>query len=253
MKMTTDAKARKTNLRKSARAPNGGPLRNRGRTRAWKREAGPAALAGLIFLLASTALRAAVGCDLNDPDRDVKRLFPESTGYKTLYVSIQKKGGEGLLREIESRLGDSYKGLFETADVPYTMYEIYKGNDLVGYIHGVNQKGRYGGIQVFLALDTNGVIRSFYFQKLTSKAAKVFRDSAFGDQFVGLSLKDFYRYDVSSGRETPAGKVSRIENPEPDAEDDFRAALRATKKNLILVDEFLLGNKHLEFFEKDVS
>jgi hypothetical protein len=201
-------------------------------------------LAVLLALIFRATLFAAVGCDLNDPNRDVKRLFPESTGYKTLYVSIAKKGGDALLKEVESRLGDSFKGLFETADVPYTMYEIYKGNELIGYIHGTNQKGTYGGLQVFLALDREGVIRAFYFQKLTSKAAKAFRDPAFGKQFVGLSLRDFDRYDVVSGKEDPPGPVSRIKNPEPDSERDFRAALRATKKNLILVDEFLLGNKY---------
>lgn len=199
-----------------------------------------------LALTASGVLYAAVGCDLNDPDRDVKRLFPESTGYKTLYVSIAKKGGQALLKEIESRLGDTFKGLFETADVPYTMYEIYKGNELIGYIHGVNQKGTYGGLQVFLALDREGVIRGFYFQKLTSKAARLFREPAFGNQFIGLSLKEFSRYDVASGKEEPAGPVSRIKNPDPGSEQDFRATLRATKKNLILVDEFLLGNKYLK-------
>ena len=148
-------------------------------------------------------LHAAVGCDLNDPDRDVKRLFPGSTGFKTLYVSISKRGGDELLKKIEARLGDRFTGLFETADVPYTMYEIYKGAELIGYIHGVNQKGTYGGLQVFLALDTAGVIRGFYYQKLTSKAAKAFRSLAFGEQFRGLSLEEFYRYDVASGREIP--------------------------------------------------
>ena len=145
----------------------------------------------------------------------MKRLFPESTGYKTLYVSIARKGGEPLLREIERRLGDTFKGLFETADVPYTMYEIYKGDLLVGYIHGVNQKGQYGGIQVFLALDTEGTIRAFYFQKLTSRAAKLFREPAFGKQFEGLSLKDFYAYDVISGKETPPGRFERHPEPGP--------------------------------------
>jgi hypothetical protein len=206
-------------------------------------------LAAAGLLLGAAALYAAVGCDLNDPDRDVKRLFPESTGYKTLYVSITKRGGEELLRKIEARLGDAFKGLFETADVPYTMYEIYKGADLVGYIHGVNQKGTYGGLQVFLALDLKGVIRGFYFQKLTSRAAKAFRDPAFGSQFLGLSLEDFYRYNVVTGKEDPAGPVSRINNPVAASERDFRAALRATKKNLILADEFLLGNPHLKFFK----
>ena len=197
----------------------------------------------------AAALYAAVGCDLNDPDRDVKRLFPDSTGYKTRYVSIDRKGGEALLREIEKRLGDSFRGLYETSDVPYTMYEITQGGALIGYIHGVNQKGTYGGIQVFLALDTEGTIRSFYFQKLTSKAAKAFRDPAFGKQFEGLSLVDFYAYDVVSGTETPPGRVSRIKNPVPGAEPDFRAALRATKKNLVIADEFLLGNRHLAHFK----
>jgi len=194
---------------------------------------------------AASSLDAAVGCDLNDPDRDVKRLFPESTGYKTAYVSITGKGGTALLAEIERRLGDRFQGLFETGDVPYTIYRIFKNDALIGYIHGVNQKGQYGGIQVFLALDLEGRIRAFYFQKLTSRAAKPFREAAFGLQFVGLDLEDFYAYDVVSGREEPAGKVGLIKNPEPGAERDFRAALRAVKKNLILVDEFLLGNIHL--------
>jgi len=207
------------------------------------------AAAGLALAAAAVFLYAAVGCDLNDPDRDVKRLFPESTGYKTRYVSIAKKGGDELLGKIEARLGDRFSGLYETADVPYTMYEIFKGADLIGFIHGVNQKGTYGGLQVFLALDLKGVIRGFYFQKLTSKAGKAFREPSFGSQFLGLSLEDFYRYDVVSGQEAPPGPISRIKNPDPGSEKDFRAALRAAKKNLVLVDEFLLDNAHLKFFK----
>jgi hypothetical protein len=202
-----------------------------------------------LIVFESSGLMAAVGCDLNDPDRDVKRLFPESTGYKTVYVSIDKKGGDALLHEIEARLGDGFKGLYETGDVPYTMYRIYKGSEIVGYIHGVNQKGRFGGIQVFLALDLEGTIKAFYVQKLTSKGAKAFRDAAFDREFAGLGLKDFYRYDVATGKETPPGRIAAIKNPAPDAADDFAAIMRAVKKNLILVDEFLLDNKHLHYFK----
>jgi hypothetical protein len=198
----------------------------------------------LILMIAAAPLLAAVGCDLNDPDRDVKRLFPESTGYKTLYVSIAQKGGAALLRRIEERLGDKFKGLFETADVPYTMYQILKGKEIIGYIHGVNQKGEFGGIQVFLALDLEGNIRAFYFQKLTNQYAKLLRDPEFGKQFIGLNLKDFEDYDVVSGQAKPGSRVAAIKNPAPQAGSDFRAALRGTKKNLILCDEFLLGNKY---------
>lgn len=205
---------------------------------------------GVLAYLIVFPLFAAVGCDLNDPDRDVKRLFPESTGYKTLYVSIAQKGGEALLRQVEARLGDRFQGLYETVEVPYTMYQVFRGKELIGYIHGVNQKGQYGGIQVFLALDLEGTIRAFYFQKLSSQHAKSLRDAKFGEQFLGLSLKDFYDYDVVSQRAAGESRVARIQNPAPEAEADFRAALRAAKKNLILVDEFLLGNRHLEYFQK---
>jgi len=209
----------------------------------------PGVLFYLLFSLAAPPLFPAVGCDLNDPDRDVKRLFPESTGYKTLYVSVSQKGGGALLREVERRLGDGFKGLYETIDVPYTMYQIFRGQDLIGYIHGVNQKGQFGGIQVFLALDLEGNIRAFYFQKLTSRQAGSLRSPEFGRQFVGLNLKDFYVYDVVSGQAPADSRVAGIRNPAPESESDFRAALRGTKKNLILVDEFLLGNKHLKYFQ----
>jgi len=200
-----------------------------------------AAALALVFGLVFLPLFAAVGCDLNDPDRDVKRLFPESTGYKTLYVSVARQGGEALLKRIEARLGDPFKGLFETIDVPYTMYQIYKGGELIGYIHGVNQKGLYGGIQVFLALDLQGTIRGFYFQKLTNQSARLLRDPAFGRQFMGLSLSDFDQYDVTSKTAKPGSKVAAIKNPAPDAAGDFAAALRGAKKNLILCDVFLFG------------
>jgi hypothetical protein len=194
-------------------------------------------LAVLLIVTGYRAAWGAVGCDLNDPDRDVARLFPESSGYKTNYVSIDRKGGESLLTRVEARLGDKFQGLYETIDVPYTIYEIFTGKKKIGYIHGVNQKGQFGGIQVFLVLDLEGRIKGFYIQKMTSQYAGKLRDAKFGKQFVGLTLKDFEQYDVSTGK--ASGKVEAIKNPAPEAEGDFRAALRATKKNLVLMDEFV--------------
>lgn len=199
----------------------------------------------LVFTLAATLplpLQAAVGCDLNDPGRDVRLLFPESTGFRTFYVSVKDSGGQPLLEKIERALGDRFTGLYETIDVPYTVYEIYRGQEVIGYVHGVNQKGRYGGIQVFLALTPTGTIRGFYVQKITGRGSRQFRSAEFGAQFTGLKLKDFSGYQVQAAVETPPGPVSRIKNPAPEAEDDFRAILRAVKKNLILMD-FLVFNR----------
>jgi hypothetical protein len=208
-------------------------------------------LSSLLLAVLTEASWAAVGCDLNDPDRDVARLFPGSTGFKTNYVSVDKKGGPQLLAQIEDRLGDHFQGLYETIDLPYTLYEVFKGKDMIGYIHGVNEKGQYGGLQVFLALDLDGVIKTFYFQKLTSKYGKELRDPQFGQQFVGLTLKDFYRYDVKTGAIQGDSGLAKVHNPVAEAEPDFRASLRAAKKNLILVDEFMLNNRYLPYRQAD--
>jgi hypothetical protein len=193
----------------------------------------------LVFLSVLAARSAAaVGCDLNDPDRDVKRFFPSSSGYKTDYLSIDRLGGKELLKEIEGKLGDSFNGFYETIDVPYTLYTIYKGKEIIGYIHGINQKGRYGGLQVFLAYDKNGAIKNFYYQKLTSKKAKELRSEQFAKQFEGLTLKDFESYNPLTGISLNE-KIAAIKNPSAQDEQDFSATLRAVKKNLILTDIFI--------------
>lgn len=197
-----------------------------------------AAVAGLVvILLGSIPAFGAVGCSLNDPDRDVAWIYPESSGYKTFYMNIVNMGGEPLLKKIEAELGDTFHGLYETIDNPYTVYQIFVKKKKAGYIHGVNQKGQYGAIQVFLALDLNGRIKAFYIQRLTSQYARKLRAAVFGKQFIGLTLKDFDQYDVLTGK--AAGRVAAIKNPAPRAESDFRAILRATKKNLILMKELV--------------
>lgn len=195
-----------------------------------------------VLILLSGRAFAAVGCDLNDPDRDVKRLFPDSTGYKTEYLSVEKVGGGPLYQKMEAALGDKFSGIYEKIDVPYTVYTVLKDGAPIGFIHGVNQKGKYGGMQVVLALDTKGVIQSFYFQKLTSKQAAALRSPDFGNQFKGLSLRDFANYDVANHSFPPESKAAKIKNPTAET-DDFYAALRGTKKNLILMDNFVFKAK----------
>jgi hypothetical protein len=191
----------------------------------------------MIMRLSSGAAWGAVGCDLNEPDKDVKRLFPGSTGYKTVVLEVAKVGGNQLLAKIEEKLRDKLHGLYETIDEPYTIYQIYANNKKIGYIHGVNQKGRYGGIQIFLALDLDQRIKTFYIQKMSGEYAGKYRSAAFGKQFMGITLDDFEKFDFKSGKGT--GKAAEINNPAPEAGYDFKYVLRGTKKNLILVDEFI--------------
>ena len=181
----------------------------------------------------------AVGCELNDPKRDVPRLFPGSARFDTVTYDIQRVGGRKLLAKIEEKLRDQLRGLYETIDVPYELYAVYgKNKQKIGYIHGVNQKGRFGGIQIFLVLDLNEKIKSLYIQKITGPYGAKLRDAEFTKQFAGLTLSDLEQFDPGTGKAT--GKVAAIQNTAgPEAEHDFKRILRGMKKNLILVNEFL--------------
>ena len=173
---------------------------------------------------------AAVGCSLNDPDRDVKRIFPESTGYKTTFVTIKEKGGEALKKEVEEKLQDKLEPVYENLDVPYAFYTVLKGKDSIGYIHGVNQKGKYGGMQLIVATDLFGKIVDFYYQKMSSPEAGKFMNIKFTSQFKGLTLDDFIKESIS------------VKDPSSNSPEDFRATLRGLRKNMILLDLLFMRN-----------
>lgn len=196
----------------------------------------------LLPVITATPALAALGCELNDPIRDVPRLYPESTSYKTLYVSFTRNGGPPLLQKVHAQLGTPHLGLYAPIDVPYSIYEIYRGDRKIGYIHGVNQKGQFGGIQVFVSLDLKGTIKTFYLQRISGQQAAKFRSSRFGSNFIGLSLKDFNTFDPITGKGT--GRVADIRNPVPGTETDFFGVLRGLKKNLILMDAFIYSAGH---------
>jgi hypothetical protein len=202
------------------------------RTRVWVKAL---ASALLISCVMPAPTFAATGCDLNFPDSDVPRLFVGSTSYVARYMSLL----EDELGSVVARLDERFRGLYDPINVPYTIYEIYTGKEKVGYIHGVNQKGQFGGIQVFVSLDLVGKIKSFYIQKMTGQSAGKFRAPGFGSLFLGLSLKDFDSFDPVGGKGT--GKVASIRNPAPEMETDFYSILRALKKNLILMDVFVFS------------
>jgi hypothetical protein len=195
----------------------------------------------LISLATTQNLYAAIGCSLTDPDRDIKRLFPNATNYKTEFITIAERGGKELAQRVEAKLKDKLEPTYEALDVPYTYYTVLKGKDIIGYVHGVNQKGMFGVIQLIITMDPNGVIMDFYYQKLTSPESKKFRDEKFTKQFVGLSLMNFYTTDMKE----------KIKDLSENSREDYLATLRGIKKNLILTDEFKLNNKYDKYFYSD--
>jgi hypothetical protein len=190
----------------------------------------------------SSGAYAAVGCNLTDPDRDVKRIFPQSTSYKTSIDSVKERGGDKISKDIEIELGDKLDPIYETNDIPHTIYTVLKGKDIIGYIHGVNQKGMYGGMQIILAVDKKGKILEFYYQKVSSPEDSKFKDAKFTNQFKNLTLADFLHHDAMKGQPCPDDKIAKIKPPTSSNNKDFANTLRGVKMDLILNNVFIFNN-----------
>src|SRR5262249_4988398 len=153
------------------------------------------------------------------------------------------RDGSKLFNGLKARLGSDLDPIYETYETPYTVYSVFKGQTKIGVVHGVNVPGKGGVIQVFLSVDPmTAAIRSFFFQRLESPAARQLRSKDFRSQFTGLSLADFYKHDYYAVADpgAKADKIAAIKPPAIDAggQPDYAASLRGIRKNLILLDFF---------------
>ena len=188
--------------------------------------------------------------------QDLKYLFPEMTSYKEEARELKKlPDGETLFKNLRARLGSDLDPVYETYDTPYTVYRVFKGDALIGIVHGVNVPGKGGVIQIFMSTTPDsGEIKNLFFQRLESPAAKALRSREFRNQFAGLTLADFYKHDYYRAAEPGSEKdrVGRLAAPglSDAGKPDFEASLRGVRKNLILLDIFAYGLKFEPYFQR---
>lgn len=205
------------------------------------------------------ALFAAIGCTLSNPAQDLKFLYPAVTSFKEEVREFRNfPEGQKLYEELKIRLGSDLDAVYEAYDTPYTVYTVFKENDLIGIVHGVNVPGRGGVIQVFLATDPqSGEIVNFFFQRLESPEARALKKREFRSSFTGLTLGDFYKHDyfAKAEPENDTDKIQKIlknfgsEQKGP----DFVASIRGIRKNLILLDIFIYNRKFEPFFSRTLE
>ena len=210
----------------------------------------------LIALAIPQQVFAAIGCTLSNPAEDLKYLYPAMTTYREELNEFPRiKNGAELFKGLRARLGSDLDPIYETYETPYTVYSVFKGQSKLGIVHGVNVPGKGGVIQVFLSLDpATAEIKSLFFQRLESPAARALRSKEFRAQFTGLTLADFYKNDYYSAIDpaTKTGRVAAIKPPATDASGrpDYDASMRGVRKNLILLDFFVFGRRFEPFFER---
>ena len=197
-----------------------------------------------------------VPCQLNNPDQDTLRLFPDRTNYRTEFIRTDEVGdkrglgGEALYKELERRLGDKWDPIWETKDIPYVFYEILRGPDRIGWVFGANQ-GWPGAdnSQLMFAFDLDGRTREFYYQKLPSIEKEKLQTKEFYSQFIGLTPEHFYVHEqlqnlaVKDKDILALDMIARIQDPTQKEHEGFQKTLRGAKKVLVYIDDFKFDNK----------
>ncbi len=134
-----------------------------------------------LFLIIYFPLSAfAAVCVFRFPDRDVYKLYPRATNYKSVLKTIDKdaKG------RIETFLGQP----LDPDETELTFYEIYKGKELIGMIHPHAERGEYGTIEVVWAFTLEGKIIDFNIQRDREKKGKELNGPEFRKQFAGKDV-----------------------------------------------------------------
>jgi hypothetical protein len=209
----------------------------------------------LIFIPSPDA-HAAIGCTLSNPALDLKYVYPDMTSYKEeVYTFSALKEGKQLFSSLEPRLGAAPDSVYDTIETPFTVYTVFRGNERIGIIHGVNMPGKGGVIQLFLAIEpTTRAIKQLFFQRLESSDAKMLRGAAFRNQFSSLTLADWYMHDYYRAKgDDEKDRIFAIKPPEGLSRsgiEDYSTIMRGVRKNLVLLDFFLFERASDQYFQR---
>lgn len=215
-------------------------------------------VAALSFIfIPSPDAHAAIGCTLSNPALDLKYVYPDMTSYKEeVYTFSALKEGKQLFSSLETRLGAAPDSVYDTIETPFTVYTVFRGDERIGIIHGVNMPGKGGVIQIFLAIDlAQRSIKQLFFQRLESSDSKTFRSSSFRNQFSSITLADWYMHDYYSvkGDEEEQDRINKIQLPNGlsrSGVEDYSTVMRGVRKNLVLLDFFLFERASDQYFQR---
>ncbi len=134
-----------------------------------------------LFLLITEILFAGV-CIWRDPDKDIKKIFPQATGYKSVVRRYNKKEKEIIEKLINKEL--------DPDETEFTFYLIFMNKKRIGTVLTHTEKGQYGAIEVVIGLDSLNRVQKVLIQRDREIKSKELRSENFLNQFKGKSFKD---------------------------------------------------------------
>lgn len=121
-------------------------------------------------------------CVWRNPERTMRKIFPEARDYKSLTAKISP----GQRARIEEQVGPLLPGQREAFQ--YYAMTGPKGT-VLGHLFAASQKGEYGAIEFVFGINLSGTVTGIYIQR-SRERDDGFKKREFLDQFVGMNARD---------------------------------------------------------------
>jgi|GEM_PF-190530 len=182
----------------------------------------------ITLLVCAKPAHAVIGCSLNNPDADIARFFPGMQSYRVHYLSFKNQNPNGLAA-LEKELQTPLDPVFETQEIPYSLYVVEGEQGALGYVFGANNRGAHSSIQVIAILNRQLKLQEIYLQRIRSPDAKVFQSPVFLEALSKIALQDFKGFS-DCYRDKKCDNMPIQDPSKGRSQKDFRAILRGLAK-----------------------
>ncbi len=191
----------------------------------------------LLSLLITTFFMSAIShakpfCALRDPVHEVYSLLPTANSYKSIVHLIDKQARKEILETLPFTIHSKEIG----------QHTVYVGQDAevpVGVVHVRSEPGNWGLLEIAWALDLDGKIIDFRFQRCREKGCDEIQNEKFRKQLAGMELKDLSALLNEDG----SFKTNKFD-VSTDSSELIEAVLRSAMKTIVITD--LIWGKDIE-------
>lgn len=124
-------------------------------------------LLSLILLAAAlcSSVHAQAFCALRDPNRQIYKLFPKATSYRSIVRTVDKDARLQVGTRLPFTLHFNELGR-------HTLYIPMRGDEILGLVHVRSEAGRWGLVEVAWGLDLDLRVLNFEFQRCRDRQRK---------------------------------------------------------------------------------
>lgn len=136
----------------------------------------------LILAALCSTVHAQAFCALRDPNRQLYRLFPRATSYRSIVRTIGTDAREVVGERLPFGLHFNELGR-------HTLYVPMRGDEILGLVHVRSEAGRWGLIEVAWALDLDLNVMDFRFQRCRDRQRAALEDPAIKAKLAGAGFE----------------------------------------------------------------